>query len=86
MRKQVRVNRRSLAAVGVKLVDRGRIDLECESCGRLWGFERGIEDRLPRNWAKCARCYPDVGRALAHRTLPAFNNPFRRLRQVWKAA
>jgi len=51
----VKVTSESLERVGVKLLDKFRIKLQCMTCGMIWQPVPFPELRLPRNWWHCPR-------------------------------
>jgi len=42
-----------LEKVGVKILDKGQVTLECEKCGQVWSPNLLRGGRLPRNYWKC---------------------------------
>lgn len=49
----VRLTEGSLAKVGVDLLDKHRIHLQCQYCGALWSPNLQRGGKLPRGWWKC---------------------------------
>ena len=50
---EVMLTAESLARVGVKLLNKFRVRLRCEKCGRSWMPVPCPEIRLPHNWWVC---------------------------------
>lgn len=59
---EIQVTPDSLATVGVKLLDRFRVRLQCKTCGLIWQPIPCPEVRLPPRWWQCPRgCNKHLG-------------------------
>jgi hypothetical protein len=53
MRRPKKVSNDELKKVGVKIISRHTVLLECESCGQRWAPNIQGEGRMPRGYWKC---------------------------------
>lgn len=52
---EIVLSNESLAQVGIKLLNKYRVQLRCEACGMVWRPVPCPEVRLPHGWWICPR-------------------------------